>query len=222
MRLTYILLLVSSLAFSESRVKVAIVDTGLRSDPYLMSFICKVQPVDVTNTGIYDNYGHGTNITGTVLQGLDPNKVCFIPIKFFNGPEDKGSVWLDALRAVKRLNVSYLNASLSGTGSIPGESELILGLLNDGVRIAVAAGNDGQNLDLNCNIFPGCLRIASPFFRVVGHTFKGIPVKTSNYGKVVTDWSEGYSSYGGIVMNGTSQATALLMNKWLKLKYKKK
>ena len=216
------LIFISSLAFAENRAVVAIIDTGINIDSYLIQFLCKIKPIDFTGTGISDDMGHGTNITATILKDLDPKKVCFVPIKFFSKHSGGDDTWIQALSYSTRLNPLYVNASLSGIGSLPNELNLVQSLLARNTTYVVAAGNNGLNLDRNCIVYPACLNIVSPNFRVVGGLRHKIQSVISNYGRVVTDWMDSYSCYNDLCMEGTSQAAAKLTNKLLKVKYGKK
>ena len=91
----------------------------------------------------------------------------------------------------------------------PIESYFIKKLLQAKIKVVVAAGNDGFDLDKECKAFPAC---ANKGLIVVGALDMKCRNRSpmSNYGKIVKHWQRGEKvEGGGIFHTGTSQATAV-------------
>lgn len=210
-------LLASTLTFAkETRKKIIIIDTGIKKN-YLKQYYCEEGHFSTTGTGIYDLHGHGSNIAYLVMKGLDPKKYCFSMIKYV----DHGiPFYEDALSVLNTLNGDFLNLSLTGPSYLFTEDTILFAFLQKGGRIAAAAGNKRINLDLGCNSYPSCsffLQKLDNFHSVGSLDFKGKRLSSSNYGKVVKHWELGLSQGPpGLTMTGTSQATAIHLNKWIK------
>lgn len=194
----------------EKHITVAVVDTGIRPGiPGQCSF-----GIDLTNTSLKDAHGHGTNIAGLIHKYAYDADYCQIPIKFKSGFDGNYGLRNEkiALRYAIDSNVDIINLSLGGSDPDPGEKALIEEALNKGILVVAAAGNDGHDLDIACDWFPACydLRI----YMVGSLNRFGYALPSSNFGKVVQYWQLGLSQLGnGIVMSGTSQATAIQTGK---------
>lgn len=211
----------------EPRVKVAIIDTGFfPNDRELKPFLCREKPYDPTDTNSVDTNGHGTNIASTIVRGLDPTKVCIIPIKYYlpGSSTNPNRMWTALFYVASRPDIKYVNLSSGGNGFKPVEKKHIKTILANKTYFVTCAGNEATNLNKDCNYYPACYAFLSPYFHVVGNgedeRSKGM---MSNYGSPpVTDWMPGYACAGHypngheICMQGTSQATALYTNKLIK------
>ena len=114
-----------------------------------------------------------------------------------------------ALRYILYIKPNVVNISAGGAGSNPEERYLIKKILDAGIFIVSAAGNESTNLDKGCNYFPACYdsRII-----VVGND-----APSSNYGNVVDFVINGeYQSALGITQSGSSQSTAIFTGKYIK------
>lgn len=147
---------------------VAIIDTGIDEELLKTDTFCKEGHKDFTNTGIADRHGHGTHISGLIDQYarnyiFSPNKdpkplydiklnYCQIVLKFFN-TNDSSVNHLDntrkALRYAIDMKVDMINYSAGGTESDSKERELVIEALNKGIKVVVAAGNEGSDIDKN-------------------------------------------------------------------------
>lgn len=195
----------------ETRIKIAVIDTGINIKPEMRRFLCNGEHYDFTGTGIEDNNGHGTNIAGIIANRINPETHCILVMKWLdNGLTFGWNSELNALRKASEEHVKFVNYSASGESKNAEEYIEIKRLIKEKIYFITAAGNHGQNLSKKCNAYPACYGFVSPYFRVVGN---GPNEKerhyTSNYGLIVTDWRNGLNQEGfGVILSGTSQATA--------------
>ncbi len=212
----------SSSVLIEKREKVAIVDTGISNPEYFKNYLCKGGHRDFTGSkeGITDVNGHGTNIAGIIAKYMDPAKECLLIYKFYtpNGGMLNLEHEKSALKQALDDEVSRVNLSLGGGDEDAEEKELLQTLLKRGVVVAVAAGNDKQNLSKKCNYYPACYGFSDKNFHVVqnGYVNTTLAENTTqtNYGGPVTDIEHGTDVEGaGVIMSGTSQATAIVTGK---------
>lgn len=199
-----LLMCISTVAHAKMQ-RVAVIDSGYNGK---RANICKWGSYDFT-TGEFgvgkDVIPHGTNVTNTIATG---NKdYCIMVLKIFhNGHNYINYIPAAVYRAVNE-GATVINMSLEGQKFDKQEYEAISYAVSKGVKVFVASGNDSQNLDLMCDIYPACYRI--PGVVVVGtyekHT-KG------NEGSVVTQ-QEAWCSEG---LCGTSLSTAIATQKYLK------
>lgn len=196
-----------------AQIKVAVIDTGI--DPAYPVTLCE-KPKDFTgfqNTN--DEYGHGTNVSNIIFQKTKNTETCQYVLKVFSKKTDNNyQASVKALEYVLSKDIQVLNYSVAGFMYGEEEKVLIQKLLNKGVTIFVAAGNNRINLDKKCETYPACY---DKRINVVGSTDEsGSKSAFTNYGKVITHWElgEGYSA-GGVTMSGTSQATAVATSKFI-------
>jgi subtilisin family serine protease len=194
-----------------TKMKVVIIDTGIKKDKRIEPFLCK-ESYDATGKGIEDRKGHGTHIASIIAENLDTSKYCLYIVKFFD-TNDVMSHYIKAIKHVNGLkNVFVINMSLGGPMSDKDEKKMLENELKKGVKINVAAGNEGYNLDIECRSYPSCYNFSSKNFHSVGNTSNVSKERwsSSNYGKVVKYWEVGVrvKTWAG-TMTGTSQATAV-------------
>lgn len=211
----YLLISILLATSVQAKQKVIIIDTGLNPDPILSKFVCGEGIIDFTGEGTNDYDGHGTNIAGIITNGLDPNKVCIIPVKFWPrdvNPRKTNKNYLEAMvYAYQHRAYDYLNLSLNGSMPVEFERVALQFITNRGILVAAAAGNSGINLDNNCAAYPACYLGLKNFYVIGSH------LPFSNYGKVVTHKFSGNNvCYGSVCRSGTSQSTAQFMNEVLK------
>lgn len=195
---------------AENLIKVAIIDTGLKTEFRSKVPLCNSGHKDFTGEGFNDFIGHGTNVTGLITQGVQDLNYCVILIKAYSFRTHKFNQYVpEALEYSLTQNVQIINLSGGGQDPIEKERIAILKLLSQNVTIVVAAGNDQANFDEKCNYYPACY---DSRIRVIGSF-----ADSSNYGTQVDVYLNGTDQIGfGIKMSGTSQATALYTNKILK------
>lgn len=208
------LLLTFSSVFAETRIKVAIIDTGIGVKQKYADYSCQKDHKSFVDSNIYDYHGHGTNIISIISKSINPKTHCIVSYKVWKDkvPDQKiMNATVNALKSiVKDISIKYVNISMGGPSPHSLERKLIEKLLIRGVIISVAAGNgddegNGYDLDKKCVFYPACYRQTLKYsnFNVVS-TFT---LRSSNQGKIVTDKFSGYR-VGTPVMSGTSQATA--------------
>jgi subtilisin family serine protease len=161
-------------AKAETRDIVAVIDTGhnLYSAPRLTPYMCVMDHIDLTGNGIEDVHGHGTNILGIIAKYIDPKRTCLLSVKFYhrNGTPDDTKRVAKAIEQSIKVGAKYINMSLSGSDYSKKERDLIEEALKKNIRVIVASGNDGINMDKNCNTFPACYSFkpnsTDPVFKV--------------------------------------------------------
>lgn len=212
--------MVAKKSHSETRQEILVIDTGIPNDETYHRSLCDGPHYDITGYGTTDNLGHGTNIIGIISKNLDTSKYCIRSLKWFHTIQtSKNSRELVRRYAaiMDTLSPAFINMSLAGYTYEIQEFRAIQRQTLKGTTVIVSAGNDAKNLDISCDIFPGCYRINSPKFRVVTSRESYPPFflhSFSNFGKVVTDYEDGVNVCGyGLCMSGTSQATAILTRK---------
>jgi hypothetical protein len=187
-------------------IRVAILDAGLGYTPELLP-LCEEGHRDFTGEGITDFTAskHGNNVAALIAGAAGRGNYCLVILKVFKGQTGNSTKpYIAALHDVYRHGYEVVNLSLSGTGSDLEEYALLRLLLDKGVHVQAAAGNQGYNLDeLGCVVFPAC---ADRRITVVG----AYDVQRSNVGLIVDVIGSGKDKRaGGVSLSGTSQATAL-------------
>lgn len=206
--------LVCAKEHKDTRIHVAVIDTGVNVKLAHL-YMCKDGHKDLTGKGLNDVHGHGTNVAGVLAKTMNTNTHCLQIIKWYHDSskmsEPYQKLMEDALDTAHRYNAKYINMSLSGAGPIASEFALMSVLLSEGTEIYVSAGNNSRNLDVNCNAFPACYRFNYPNFHVVG----AYDVPVSNKGSWI-EMEHGNNVEGfGVLMSGSSQATAVRLSKRL-------
>lgn len=208
------LILVSFLAVA--KVQVAVIDTGLSANSTVK--LCEERKNFTESPSLADEIGHGTNISHIISDEAGGVSFCQYSMKVFtNQPTEKDSIdfTVSALRYVLDKKIMVVNYSAGGLIYDKTEAELIKKLLDSGVVIFTAAGNESLDLDKKCTYYPACY---DSRLVVVGSTSEdGSISKFSNKGKIVDLWVKGENiSGGGFTMSGTSQATARATGKYIK------
>lgn len=199
---TILLLWLSSTAKAD--LVVAVLDSGF--DPNLSQApICKIS--DVVKDG--HDLHHGTAMADTIAQYAGTKGYCILPIPVIS--KDKQIIdYLGALSVLTSLKVDVINLSITGPELNILETALLKKLLDKGVTIFAAAGNEGKVLDKDaCTVFPAC---ADPRIVVVGAVYE-----KSNFGtrvnKVMPEYLHCLRSG---CLQGTSISTAIETGKFVK------
>jgi subtilisin family serine protease len=206
----------------EKRKKIAVLDTGIGLSQILQDYMCKdsrktLLPLDA---GL-DKHGHGKNVIGLIAKEINSKTHCIVSYKIFNYNLKK-QYMNDGIRQAIKDGVKYINISGGGPNSEPDsnkeERRLIRKALKKGIVVILASGNQGLNLDKNCNYYPACYKkdIKNDNLIVVGAK----DVKSGNKGKIIDFYEKG-KLVGTPVMSGTSQATATVTGKIASGKLKK-
>lgn len=145
--------------FPETRIKVAVLDTGLDISEKIRPFLCRsghsslVKGSDPFKDGYHSK--HGSNVAGLIAENLDPKKQCLVIINFYDsmGPvSDYSKLIHKGVRHAIRIKADYLNMSLGGPQASKVEYALLRRALLQGMKVAVAAGNNsGKSLVLDSN-----------------------------------------------------------------------
>ncbi len=210
-------------------IRIAVIDSGYTITKYSNVIFCEDGHKDLTKTGLIDNHGHGTHIVNTIVSNLKNNvDYCIILIKWFDPKMSKYYAMHTSRTAFEYLltqNVDIINYSAGGSGNSIEDRNNIVSLLKKGIKIFVAAGNDGENLNKDCYYYPACYKIKR-LEVVANKDLTGKRVSSSNYGKVVTRWEVGVdivqdTGYNGPrALTGTSQATAIATAKEINRRFK--
>lgn len=185
-------------------IKVAVIDTGINLNVKVP--LCETGHKSfVPNEGLEDNIGHGSNISGLIDENAHSDAYCQIIIKYYSSDgEENLNASAEAFQYALTLNVDIINYSSGGYGTSVLEHTSIQKALKKGITVVVAAGNDGKNLDKECDVYPACY--PEKDIVVVGNVSK-----YSNYGKIVDLYVNGNNKHsGGYTMSGTSQSTAIV------------
>lgn len=106
------------------------------------------------NNLIEDNYGHGTHVTGVILQQIKLNSegsAHFMILKYYDSPKNTTQTPFEfskkALKYAIQNGANIINYSGGGKLSDKEEEFLILEAEKKGILLISAAGNEGQLLD---------------------------------------------------------------------------
>lgn len=192
-------------------LRIAVLDSGYNVSKLSNIKLCD-EPKDFTGTGIKDSIGHGTHIANIIADRLKDKNYCILIVKWYDPKVNPDYLIFYTMKAILYAavkNTNIINYSAGGDSFRQDEKDLFEEAIKGGITIFVAAGNDGKNLDKDCNYYPACYNL--PGMNVVGN----LKNTTSNYGKIVNKWNDGNMIYAdkgnGIMepMTGTSQACAL-------------
>lgn len=204
---TFMLLIAASLAAS-AQIKVAVVDTGLNY-PNGVIPICdkKAFGPEGDSSDVRDTHGHGTSISG-LIHSHAPKGYCQIVIKYDVFTTSSFSTYIQALTYALNSGAHIVNLSIQGLNRRPIEDRLIKQMLDKGMIVVAAAGNNGFDLDVVPN-YPAS--VDSRIYVVGSRNGRGIS-DFSNYGKDVDCYAFGENTKGviGNGGTGTSQAAAII------------
>jgi len=207
-----------------SKIKIGIIDTGVDwNHYYLKNFKSNLQKKE----GAVDPIGHGTHVAGIVVKEMVnrigrgiQDRVEIISYSYVrpNSTIDKNRERLiSALKQALEDDVSFLNLSFSGPNFDQEEYDLLTQLSDKGVRIFVAAGNNGDSDPT----YPCAYQIDN--LACVANLNGDSLDLSSSYGPNVSMAEQGTEIYSTLPNNqfgfrtGTSMATPLALVKILKL-----
>jgi len=194
-----------NLTANKKVTRIAIIDTGFGLHYKLNVKLCKTGHYDFVKEEPRingDDVGHGTAIALVVAQNIK-KPYCLLVYRVIKTAEGTTypSVLARAIYKAYKEGANYINYSITG-GSVISEEKYAMELVSkEGVKVFVAAGNNGQNLDKNCDAYPACYKVGN--YVVGALNDKKKPANYSNYGKVITHWELG--RFGS--QTGTSMAT---------------
>jgi subtilisin family serine protease len=224
--LSLVFLLASPSIFA-SPIKIAVIDSGFQKEYLNQIPVCDTGGYDyVENSGFVtaDDNGHGTNVTLTINAQIKQSRseYCFMLYRVFSKKKNAATPVAMAQAAMDGADI--INMSFTGNEYMRTEEDVIKVVTNEKIRFVVAAGNEGQNLDLECHIFPACIKNKlknKNNFIVVSSS-----ASTSNYGFIVDLYEEHCSDQPPRKMCGTSMATAYttgkFVNFWIEERNKQK
>lgn len=197
---------------AETRTKIAVIDTGISKAQELNSYMCKQGSINMTGFDKQDVNGHGSHIVHIIGSRINAKKFCIVSYKVYH---DKGglAIFRNTMKALKDINkqsFKYVNISMAGEINSIFEFVELKKMTDKGIKISVAAGNEGKDLDKVCDVYPACYikNIKSNYYVVSAKD-----TSNSNIGKfTIKEKGKNVMSYGG-VMSGSSQATAIWTSK---------
>ena len=204
------------------QIKVAVIDTGLDlTDPRFTDHLCKTGHYNFVNgESINDVNGHGTFVAGLIEKYAGNTNYCMVIYKYYNS---QSSGIINMNREVQALQLAVKNkvriVNFSGGGPSFSEQESLLIRFNPKTTFVVAAGNEGENLDLPGNTFyPASLFYSNE--EIVGSIdSNGEKAHTSNYGHMIKNKEIGEKVVSYLpndktgTMSGTSFSTAIFTGK---------
>lgn len=183
--LFFITLISLNLAFTSSNkkpIRVAIIDTGLDlKDPRFKDVLCADGHKDFTGEGITDVNGHGTHVAGLIKEHASNSNYCMVIYKYYPTKSLGTSRVSNELKAFKESiisNIDLVNFSSGGGGFNDEESQIIKN--NSKITFVVAAGNEGQDLDI-VHFYPASYHLKN--IVIVGN------VKEDNTREEHSNWS---------------------------------
>lgn len=208
--------------FKDDRIRIAVIDTGILQHMATMPYMCKDGFKSIPGISPEDKNGHGSNIVGIISKTVNPLTHCVVSINFYSQHGTATQKLQNLIQALKMVvsdkRIKYLNLSLGGPVPDTEERIYIKKILDMGIIVVAAAGNNGENLDKKLNTYyPASYRHEFKYnnFYVVGSL-----LMSTNYGSIVTDILSGTNvdpKIPGVpVLSGTSQAAAQKMQKILK------
>lgn len=153
---SFLLILFASDLAEAKTLKIAIIDTGMTENLGIKVKKCDGLDKDFTNSGLKDYLLHGSIIVALATEGNQNKDYCISTIKLFDKTNSNTLETVEALKYVDAMNFDVVNLSWGGREYNALENFYIKKLLDKGVLLVAAAGNEHTNLRLNCNYFPAC------------------------------------------------------------------
>lgn len=210
-----------------SPVKVAVIDTGFDVNSKWETVNPQICPNGTKNffnrsADVADNRSHGTHVAGLIAKNAGEAKYCLYIFKAIDYDIYNVSASTFAFKQAIKDNVDIINYSAGGLSYIEEECEVIKVALDKGIKVVVAAGNNGQDLRVG-SYYPA--KCDSRIIRVANIDKNGKLYKTSNYStnpkynvimEMGTDVKSIYPNNQYGIQTGTSMATAIVSGKIVK------
>lgn len=216
---------VKHIADKQDEFIVAVIDTGITLDhPYFQGKLALEHAYNYAygNTNVQDDHlpsplgdpresGHGTHVSGTILDATTGLNVKILPLKALNAAGDASDINVaNAIIRAARVGAKVANLSLGGPHESNYLEEAIQYAVKSDTTVVVASGNDTQSVDNN-----GVCPAHIPECIVVGAIDKNENYAPfSNYGKSVDLVAPGVRIFSTVNnsakfswMDGTSMAT---------------
>lgn len=207
-------------------IVIAVIDTGFGyQDLGKKAKLCKYGHKDfTTDYSIAKGYntldpiprdytGHGTNIAGIIDANIQYPDYCIVIIKYFSNivGADNLKSSIKAIEYAININADFINYSSYGYDYSKKEANAVKRFLDKGGVFLAAAGNEGRDILIN-HVYPAM--VDSRVITVGNKDSNGKRHLSSNYGPPITIWENGVNLSGfGLIMTGTSQATAKVTGK---------
>jgi subtilisin family serine protease len=191
-----------------------------------------------------DHHGHGTHIAGLIHQafvgdmlgssldaswdnrekrnkvfkhlqyGSERENYCLVILKYYDPTDPKSDNLKNTVKAflwAAEIHVDVINYSGGGLDFSVPEHDAVEAAIDAGIVFVAAAGNEYSNSSKS-HYYPGNYERVINVGSVDKH---GKPLKSSNWGPLVTVWERGENIFSSLpnnrygTMTGTSQATAI-------------
>jgi len=182
-----ILTLMLTIPAFAKRTRVAVIDTGfsgLYGSKAALTQLCKTGHHDFsTKEDIvgFDRSGHGSYVATIIAKETVHKKYCMMILKVFGVRDGRYTVSSAVKKAVKN-GADIINLSLELLNYSEYDKKVFTWATKRGVKIFVAAGNKGQNINKFCNAYPTCYKLNDNLIRVGALNVYGNLAKYSNYG----------------------------------------
>jgi len=154
----------SNIINNQTPIKIAIIDSGVIDSDYLRPYMAQGYNFIDSNTDTTDNHGHGTKITGIMVDlaketGLN---VQLIPLKVFDtdGIAPVANV-LMAIDYATRQNVDVINISLVGYNLSQEYIDVLSDAIKHNIPVVAGVGNNGKNEYLYPSSYKGVISAGS-------------------------------------------------------------
>jgi len=167
------------------KTKVSIIDSGINYRQIQSDKLCTVY-----GSNVIDTRHHGQFIFDIISSHMHKGQCAYVFRVFAQDDTNSMQRIVKAINVSIQLHVDIINMSYSGGGFSDIEYQAIKRAIDAGIKIVVAAGNNGMNLDEGCSVYPTCYSklINNKNFIVVG----SVDFKGGNKGKVVDVYAPGH------------------------------
>lgn len=173
----------------KGNVKVAVLDSGVTPTHALFSGRTVLTGYDYVDNDQdpRDDFGHGTHVAGTILDGTPGMNVSIIPVRIAKKDEIKDKSVATSMQFFYGMKfaigagANIINISMGGSDSDPVLIGAVNAAIQAGITVVVSAGNENADVSNHCpaNIkTPGCITVSA----INGYFTKNIK---SNYGNNV-------------------------------------
>lgn len=198
-------------------IVVMVIDSGIDASHFLLKPFLDNDDIKKYNYDYMYDQDHGTHVTGIIALSNCPT-LKILSCRYVEKEEGDTNKLFNCYRRAIAKHVDIINMSGGGEDFLKEEEDLLKQASNLGIKISVAAGNEGKNLGTPCiGYYPACLDLENLF--AVGALNKpedgGKRYSSSNYGKDNMKWEVGVDVVSTIPgdnlgkMTGTSMATAV-------------
>lgn len=234
MKWIFSLIMIATVSSSARPIKVLVIDTGVDASNFeIMNHIDK-KDVDLHPNYYEDFHGHGTHIAGIVLKDTCSNVVVY-SCKFMDSmletDDERMTNEINCFKLALTNHMDVINFSGGGPSVDMKEHDVVRQVLNTGTYIITAVGNGGWNPDKR--IIENGHSLKKEKYYPASYNYKyvyavgalnedGTIYKYSNYGFKGMYWERGVDIESTLpnnrrgMMSGSSQATAVYTNKYLK------